>query len=64
MGAVAEAGEGQRNRVLFWAACRALEDGVDLEQELTDAAHAIGLDNTEIMATLNSARTTMKGAAA
>lgn len=64
VGAVAAAAEGQRNRVLFWAACRALEDGADLEQELTDAARGIGLDDTEIMATLNSARHTMKGAAA
>lgn len=61
VGAVAATVEGQRNRKLFWAACRALEDGLDLEQELTDAARGVGLDDMEIRATLNSARNTMEG---
>ena len=63
MGAVAAAVEGQRNQKLFWAACRALEDGLDLEQELTDAARGVGLDDMEIMATLNSARNRTEGTA-
>lgn len=61
VGAVAATVEGQRNQMLFWAACRALKDGLDLEQELTDAARGVGLDDMEIMATLNSARNTREG---
>lgn len=63
VGAVSAAVEGQRNQMLFWAACRALADGLDLEQELTEAARGIGLDGQEIKKTLNSARNEMKGAA-
>lgn len=59
---VASAVKGERNNVLFWAACRALEDGQDLEDQLREAATGIGLDEGEIERTLNSARMTVKGA--
>lgn len=62
--AVEGAVEGQRNSVLFWAACRALEDGMDLEAELTTAARGIGLDDREITTALGSARREMGGGAA
>ncbi|WP_151641587.1 bifunctional DNA primase/polymerase [Corynebacterium sp. 11A] len=57
--AVAHAVEGQRNSTLHWAACRATEDGLNIEQELFTAAQAAGLADTEIQATLASARTTV-----
>lgn len=60
---VEQAGEGQRNKVLYWAACRALEDGLDLTAELTCAAESIGLSNGEIQRTLSSAANTVGRAA-
>jgi len=52
----AEAPENTRNNSLFWAACRALEDGLDIETELLDAALTAGLPEHEIRGTLRSAR--------
>lgn len=54
--AVAEAKPGERNSILFWAACEATRDGLDLDHELTLAAESIGLDSREISATLQSAK--------
>ena len=56
--AVAGAGEGQRNSVLYWACRRALEEEHDasLLEELGDAAVAAGLPPTQVRATIDSAR--------
>jgi hypothetical protein len=52
---------GNRNAGLFWAANRALESGPDADLgPLADAARHAGLDDTEIAATLRSARTTTR----
>jgi hypothetical protein len=52
---LARRSEGERNKSLHWAACVAVEDGHDPE-ELRDAAQRIGLDDTEITRTIQSAR--------
>ncbi|WP_282791181.1 bifunctional DNA primase/polymerase [Streptomyces sp. CC224B] len=54
---VLAAHEGQRNTRLFWAACRAYENGIGeaLEGPLTDAALRIGLTLREARSTLASA---------
>lgn len=56
--AVAAASEGNRNNVLLWAACRAVEDGLDdpVLDELADAAVAGGQTSTEVRSTIASAR--------
>ncbi|WP_199549057.1 bifunctional DNA primase/polymerase [Streptomyces sp. N35] len=48
---------GQRNTRLFWAACRAYENGIgdDLARHLTDAAVRTGLTEREARATIASA---------
>jgi hypothetical protein len=55
---VAETAEGDRNRVLFWAACRAAEDGLldALENELANAAVSAGLPERGVRANIGSAR--------
>lgn len=55
--AVAEAGEGTRNGILFWAACRAVESGAYqlIRDSIADAARSTGLSEREIDATLRSA---------
>src|SRR5690625_3775416 len=59
---VAERGEGERNRGLFWAACRMAENGtppVDTHAALAPAAKHAGLTSREVSATIRSAyRTT------
>lgn len=59
---VATRGEGERNRGLFWAACRLAENGVpasDALDVLTAAAGSAGVDEREIVTTVRSAyRTT------
>ncbi|MFI5799865.1 bifunctional DNA primase/polymerase [Streptomyces sp. NPDC051677] len=54
---VLAAHEGQRNTRLFWAACRAYEDGIgpELSGDLVDAAVRTGLTSREARATLASA---------
>jgi hypothetical protein len=54
---VLAAHEGQRNTRLFWAACRAYEDGIGpaLVDPLTDAARTTGLSEREARATIASA---------
>lgn len=59
---VSARGEGERNRGLFWAACRLAENGVPAPEALdvlTSAASAAGLGEREITTTVRSAyRTT------
>ena len=52
-----------RNRALFWAACRATEEGLDL-RPLAEAGLSIGLTATEVGRTLASAQRTVAGRAA
>jgi hypothetical protein len=54
---VAEAGPGNRNAALFWAACRVAEVGgpACVLEELREAARSTGLDDREITRTLRSA---------
>ncbi|TWV42574.1 hypothetical protein FRZ03_19860, partial [Streptomyces misionensis] len=49
--------EGQRNTRLFWAACRACENGIgpDLAAPLIEAARRTGLPEHEARATIASA---------
>lgn len=65
---VAARGEGERNRALFWAACRAAEAGVpsvDAHAVLGPAAERAGLPVPEITTTIRSAyRTAYPQAAA
>lgn len=58
--AVATAESGNRNNKLHWALCRAFDDGGDdaLINELCDMGLRIGLSESEIKATLESARNT------
>ena len=51
---------GQRNSVLYWACCRAIEGGIDLNP-LIEAAEHIGLSQAEAWRTAQSAA--RKGAA-
>jgi hypothetical protein len=57
---VAGAPESKRNKVLFWASCRAVENGVidQIADELVTAALTIGLTETEARRTVVSARRT------
>jgi hypothetical protein len=55
---VARETEGNRNNALFWAACRALEEGSPvggMVAALTSAARVAGLDDGEVERTLESA---------
>lgn len=52
--------DGNRNKALFWAACRAVEAGDDPDA-LTDAAASIGLTPLAIRATIESARARYPG---
>ena len=59
---VAARGEGERNRGLFWAACRLAENGLppsDAFDVLTAAAGHAGLAEREIVATVRSAYRTV-----
>ncbi|MGH7534723.1 MAG: bifunctional DNA primase/polymerase [Gemmatimonadales bacterium] len=51
---VAKSVEGERNRRLFWAACRAHEAGID-PGPLIDSAESVGLPTMEAFATVRSA---------
>lgn len=52
---VTDSATGDRNNRLFWAACRAAEDGQDAQGELLAAAIETGLDEREALATIQSA---------
>ncbi|WP_297105063.1 bifunctional DNA primase/polymerase [Tessaracoccus sp.] len=55
---VAGRGEGERNRSLFWAACRLAENGIspgDALDALGAAAQSVGLSDREITTTVRSA---------
>ena len=61
---VAARGEGERNGALFWAACRAAENGVtpdELNAVLGPAAQQAGLPPREVAATIRSALGTTAG---
>ncbi|GAA2653629.1 bifunctional DNA primase/polymerase [Streptomyces vastus] len=60
---VAAAHEGQRNTRLFWAACRAYENGIgdELVEPLVDAALQVGLSEREARSTVGSARRLVGG---
>jgi hypothetical protein len=56
---VATAAEGERNALLFWAACRLLERGLrhaEVEALLLHTARATGLPDSEIRRTITSAQ--------
>ena len=56
--AVRDESQGNRNSILFWAACRAVEEGIrpDIaEAVLCRAARSAGLDDAEVLATIESA---------
>jgi hypothetical protein len=56
---VSKASEGERNKSLFWAACRAAESGqldIAAEAALSTAAQAAGLDRESAEKTIGSAR--------
>lgn len=56
---VAEAVEGERNQKLYWASCRAFDNGNDdIIQDLFEAALSVGLTESEASATIDSARRT------
>jgi hypothetical protein len=57
---VAQAQEGSRNDTLYWAACRAVEDGLinQIEDELIAAAMSAGETETKARRTVASARRT------
>lgn len=63
---VREATAGGRNDALFWAACRAAEEGRldEVAPQLRDAAIATGLDEREVDRTLDSASTRQAGGVA
>lgn len=64
---VAARGEGERNRGLFWAACRLAENGLpasDALDVLTAAAGHAGLGDREVAATVRSAYRTVHPAPA
>lgn len=58
----ADAQPGSRNMMLFWAACRALENGYDILDDLAATAEQIGLPPLEVHRTINSARMKTKEA--
>lgn len=62
---VAQLGEGRRNAGLYWAACRAVEDGEPAAtfDALLDAAVSAGLPDREAARTIASARRTPGGPA-
>lgn len=51
---VVELKPGERNNGLHWAVCRCIDNGID-PHELVEAAQLSGLENDEIMLTINSA---------
>lgn len=60
---VASRKPGDRNRGLFWAACRAAEDGLD-PAPLAEAAGQAGLDPEQVAHVIVSAAATIRRARA
>jgi len=61
---LATRGEGERNRALYWAACRLAENGItdqNARHALGPAAERAGLHQAEIVATIRSAYRTVVG---
>lgn len=62
---VLEAGEGERNNRLYWAALRAYENGAEAADQvaaaLVDAAVSVGLPEREARATVTSAERRIRG---
>lgn len=60
---MATAQPGERNQILFWSFCKAIEEQADQQalEALADAASATGLTEGEILACLRSARRTVRG---
>ena len=58
---VAEAQEGQRNHILFWALCEAFKDNIysAIKQDLLNAALSVGLSEQEFHTTAASAERRM-----
>jgi hypothetical protein len=58
---VAETPKGNRNNALFWAACRACEDGLldEIQDQLLAAAISTGVSESSALRTINSARRTI-----
>lgn len=61
---VSEAPTGERNKRLYWAACRAFEGNLPIIDHLLSAATSTGLPENEAVRTINSAHHTSKGGAA
>jgi hypothetical protein len=64
-GWLATRGEGERNRALYWAACRLAESGIadqSARNVLVPAAERAGLRKPEILTTIRSAYRTVVGA--
>lgn len=59
---VAAQPEGNRNAGLFWACCKALENGENDLEPLADAARSAGLPEVEVRRTVESARRRIRGA--
>lgn len=48
--------DGERNRILYWCARTAIDEGLDVLADLATAASVAGLEDSEIRKTINSAR--------
>lgn len=53
---LADAQDGSRNMMLFWAVCRAVEHGYDILPDLAATAEQIGLPPDEVARTITSAK--------
>lgn len=61
--AVLQSGDGSRNNILYWAACRAAESGIldkNAENSLAQAGESVGLERIEVWKTIGSAKKKMR----